>query len=191
EERRTICPVSSLPDEPGQQRYFEVVSFVQPPSTAAVGTVETVVLLIADVTGRERERHAHDLARAESESKAARIQELLDDSARTVRQLLQANQELATSNAGLQSANEELMLGSEEAQAAMEEVETLNEEQQATNEELETLNEELQATVEELNATNEDLQARTLELHEQAAERETLLATLADERGRLAAILSS
>src|SRR5205823_3393983 len=109
EEQRTICPVSSLPDEPGQQRYFEVVSFVQPPSTAAVGTVETVVLLIADVTGRERERHAHDLARAESESKAARIQELLDDSARTVRQLLQANQELATSNAGLQSANEELM----------------------------------------------------------------------------------
>ena len=191
EGRHTVHEVSSLPDAPGQQRYFEVVSFVHGASTDSPERDETIVLLIADVTTRERERAERAATLAESESRAVQIQELLDDSARTVRQLLQANQELATSNARLHSANEELLMGGEEAQAAMEEVETLNEEQQATNEELETLNEELQATVEELNTTNEDLQARTLELHEQAVEREALLAALGQERQRLEAILSS
>src|SRR5438132_5733162 len=119
------------------------------------------------------------------------MQELLDESTRSVRQLLEANQELSTANVRLGSANEELLVGNEEAQAAMEEIETLNEEQQATNEELETLNEELQATVEELNTTNEDLQSRTMELQEQAATQETLMATLRDERQHMEAILSN
>jgi two-component system CheB/CheR fusion protein len=101
-----------------------------------------------------------------------------------VRQLIQANEELAATNATLRSANEDLLVGNEESQAAMEEIETLNEEQQATNEELETLNEELQATVEELNTTNDDLQARGLELQE-------LAHSLDAERSRLAAILAS
>jgi two-component system, chemotaxis family, CheB/CheR fusion protein len=191
EGHHTVHEVSSLPDDPGERRFFELVSFVHGVSTDAPDRDEAIVLLIADVTSRERERTERAAALAEAEARADHVQELLDDSARTVRQLLQANQELATSNARMHSANEELLMGGEEAQAAMEEVETLNEEQQATNEELETLNEELQATVEELNTTNEDLQARTLELHEQAAEREGLLAALAQERQRLEAILSS
>src|SRR6185503_6844804 len=122
--------------------------------------VEYVVVLISDVTEAERARRANTHGLSAFEAKAVRLQELLDESTRSIRQLLQANQELAAMNAGLRSVNEELLLGSEEAAAAMEEVETLSEEQQASNEELETLNEELQATVEELNATNDDLEAR-------------------------------
>jgi two-component system CheB/CheR fusion protein len=152
---------------------------------------EQVVLTIIDVTGRELQLRQRSTALAEAETHSREVQRLLGESTRSVRELLQANQELATANAGLRSANEELLVGNEEAQAAMEEIETLNEEQQATNEELETLNEELQATVEELNATNEDLQARTIELQEQAASRESLVATLGEERQRLDAILAS
>jgi two-component system CheB/CheR fusion protein len=150
-----------------------------------------IVLLIADVTEREIAARQQSAALADAEARATRLQQLLDESTRSVRELLGANQNLASANAGLRSTNEELLVGNEEAQAAMEEIETLNEEQQATNEELETLNEELQATVEELNATNEDLQARTAELEEQAGARETLMESLDEERQRLDAVLTS
>ena len=108
----------------------------------------------------------------------------LREEAEAKRDLLVANQELATTNAELRSENEELLLTNEEAQAAMEEVETLSEEQQASNEELETLNEELQATIEELNTTNDDLEAQGAELAQSAL-------SLDAERSRLAAILAS
>src|SRR5207253_1590094 len=117
-------------------------------------------------------------------ARAERLQSLLDESTRTVRQLLQANQELSTSNAEMRSTNEELLVGNEEAQAAIEEIETLSEEQQAANEELETLNEELQATVEELSTTNDDLEARGVELVATGT-------ALEAQRRQLAAVLSS
>jgi two-component system, chemotaxis family, CheB/CheR fusion protein len=190
DEWHTIHELTSLPDAPGEQRYFELSSFVARGHGERVAVADLIVVLIADVTERERPAREQRAALAEAESAAARSRRLLDESTRSVRDLLQANQELAIDNAALRSTNEELLVGNEEAQAAMEEIETLNEEQQATNEELETLNEELQATVEELNATNEDLQARTVELQEQSAAQERLTGTLGGERQRLAAVLA-
>ena len=185
-----VHELDSLPESPGELRHFEVVAFGQHASER-VEQGEMVVVLISDVTEQQQLLATQTRQHADAQTRAERLQALLDESTRTVRQLLQANQELTVTNAGLRSANEELLVGHEEAQAAMEEIETLNEEQQATNEELETLNEELQATVEELNATNEDLQARSVELQEQVAEREELFETLRQERERLSAVLGS
>jgi two-component system CheB/CheR fusion protein len=191
DEPRAVHEITSLPDTPGETRYFELAAVMQRPPAERTEQSEGLVVLIADVTARERELRERKASLAAAQAHATRVQELLDESTRSVRQLLAANQELATTNASLRSTNEEMLVGNEEAQAAMEEIETLNEEQQATNEELETLNEELQATVEELNATNDDLQSRTVELLEQAEEREGLLTALGQERHRLAAILAS
>lgn len=159
------------------------------------GPIDTVLVVIAEVTGLVRPRIELEqrLRKAEAEleqirrtheeeinSRDQQLQRLLE----TNRQLLEANQELTSTNEELRTTNEEFLLSAEEAQAATEEVETLNEELQATNEELETLNEELQSTVEELNTTNDDLQARSLELQEMAR-------TSDEERARLEAILLS
>jgi len=189
EDRTIIHEQTSLPDLPGQTRFFELSAFLSRRRVERPDSPESIVLTVADVTDRERTLHGLSASLSDVEARADRLQKLLDESTRSVRELLRANQEQASANASLRSTNEELVVGGEEVQAAMEEIETLNEEQQATNEELETLNEELQATVEELNATNEDLQARTLELQEQAARRETLMSELTDERQRLDAIL--
>lgn len=188
---RAVHDLSTLPETPGEVRHFELSAFFHQVSLDRSDPIESVVLMISDVTVRERQMREHARLQGEAEQRATRVQRLLDDSTQTVRNVMQANQELTVTNASLRSANEELLVSHEEAQAAMEEIETLNEEQQATNEELETLNEELQATVEELNATNEDLQARSLELQERATEREAILADLTQERQRLAAVLGN
>lgn len=188
---RVVLELNTLPDTPGEVRYFEVSTLLHRAPSDRTDAPDTVIVLISDVTDRETQVREQALLHAEAADRASRVQVLLDESTRTVRQLLHANQELTVTNSGLRSSNEELLVSHEEAQAAMEEIETLNEEQQATNEELETLNEELQATVEELNATNEDLEARTVELQEQSVEREALLGTLRQERERLAAVLGS
>jgi two-component system CheB/CheR fusion protein len=187
--RRVVHELTSVPDDPGNRRFFEIYSFNIHSESERGDTAELTVVLIDDVTQRETRIRDLDAARASSDTHANQLQELLDESTRSLRELLSANQDLAITNSGLRSANEELLVGNEEAQAAMEEIETLNEEQQATNEELETLNEELQATVEELNATNEDLQARTLELQEQASAQHDLMVNLREERHRLGAVL--
>ncbi|MBV9323525.1 MAG: PAS domain S-box protein [Chloroflexi bacterium] len=187
--RPVVHGLTSFPDDPGNPRFFEMSAFVILGQSERGDLPDLTVVLIDDVTERETRLRELDAARANSESGARRLQELLDESTRSVRELLAANQDLATANAGLRSANEELLVGNEEAEAAMEEIETLNEEQQATNEELETLNEELQATVEELNATNEDLQARTVDLKVQAAAQQELMASLREEHQRLDAVL--
>ena len=187
-----VKELTSLPDTPGETRYFEISSMLRHGLPERADSVDAMIIVtISDVSEREITDRRQRLALQEAEQRAGRMQELLDESTRSVRELLQANQDLATSNAALRSTNEELLLGNEEAQAAMEEIETLNEEQQATNEELETLNEELQAMVEELNATNADLQARSLELHEQGVARDELLSRLDEERQRLDAVLAA
>ena len=84
----------------------------------------------------------------------------LKDLERRQRTLLEANDELATTNAELRGAVLNLNVHAEASMAAHEEIATLNEEMQATNEQLETLNEELHATNEELNTTNSELQRR-------------------------------
>jgi two-component system CheB/CheR fusion protein len=168
ERSQRVHELSSLPDRPGERRYFEIYSFPIHAQTEPAKADDLVAVLISDVTDREQRAADQNRALAAAEERARRLQELLDESTRSVRELRAANQELTIADARLRSTNEELLVGSEESEAAMEEIETLNEEQQATNEELETLNEELQATVEELNATYEDLQTRTLELQEQS-----------------------
>jgi two-component system CheB/CheR fusion protein len=202
QELKIVREVTSIPDAPGEVRFFELTSVLTRGLPERTDAADLIVVTIADATARElavrEQRAAIEAGQREqraaldtAEERTGRLQQLLDESTRSVRQLLQANQDLTTANAGLRSTNEELLVGNEEAQAAMEEIETLNEEQQATNEELETLNEELQATVEELNATNEDLQARTLELQEQDAARDELMSTLDEERRRLDAVLAN
>ncbi len=178
-----VLGVNSVPDTPGETRWFEFAgSRYRSPDPAERD--DMALLTVLDVTQLERDRRASEATAAEAIHETDRLRRLLEESTATVRKLMQANEELASSNATLRSANEELLVGNEESQAAMEEIETLNEEQQATNEELETLNEELQATVEELNTTNDDLSARGLELQD-------LTRTVDAERSRLAAILSS
>ena len=169
ETRAAVHEISMLPDVPGAPRFVELSSFIGHPRRDRPDATELIVVMLLDVTERERQLRQQATALNEGERRQKATQELLDESTRSVRELLDANQELSSANVALRSANEELLVGNEEAQAAMEEIETLNEEQQATNEELETLNEELQATVEELNATNEDLQARSLELQRRDA----------------------
>ncbi|MBV9577462.1 MAG: PAS domain-containing protein [Chloroflexi bacterium] len=189
DEGHVVHELTSLPDDPGNPRFFEIFSFVIQTASDRGDAPELIVVLIDDVTKREVRIRNLETERSNADSRALQLQNLLDESTRSVRDLLAANQDLAIANSGLRSANEELLVGNEEAQAAMEEIETLNEEQQATNEELETLNEELQATVEELNATNEDLQARTAELQEQATAQGALVGSLREEHQRLDAIL--
>ncbi len=180
--RHLVYELDTMPDTPGQARWFELQACpYRPPNHGDHG--ELVLITVADVTRRESLRREREAVAAQAEQEAKHVRALLDQSTASVRQLIEANEELAATNATLRSANEELLVGNEESQVAMEEIETLNEEQQATNEELETLNEELQATVEELNTTNDDLQARGLALQE-------LARSVDEERARLAAVLA-
>ncbi len=80
------------------------------------------------------------------------------------RRSIQLEQELATTQAYLESLIEQHEHTNEELHAAMEEIQSSNEELQSTNEELETAKEELQATNEELTTVNEELQNRNIEL---------------------------
>ena len=81
-----------------------------------------------------------------------------------VRRLTQLEQELATTQAYLESLIAEHEHTNEELHAALEEIQSSNEEMQSTNEELETAKEELQATNEELTTVNEELENRNREL---------------------------
>jgi two-component system CheB/CheR fusion protein len=189
EGRRVVQGLSSFPDDPGKPRFFELFAFLVHGQSDRPESADLTVVLVDDVTEREARARELDAARTAAENRVRRVQELLDESTHSVRELLGANENLAIANSSLRSANEELLVGNEEAQAAVEEIETLNVEQQATNEELETLNEELQATVEELNTTNEDLQARSLELLDHAAAQQELIGNLRQASERLDAVL--
>lgn len=178
-------------DEP---RYLQMSCHPQPSEDEA-NTVETVMVVVQDVTAQTLARKSAEqqllnaneiIARLkqETDGQSAQREQMIQRLVETNRQLIEANQDLTTTNEELRTTNEEFLLNTEEAQAAIEEVETLNEELQATNEELETLNEELQATIEELNTTNDDLNARTVELQE-------LAQTSEQERLQLEAILRS
>jgi two-component system CheB/CheR fusion protein len=151
--------------------------------------LESVMLVISDITATMRARQARDGELAAARAELASITERATRLADTNEELLDANQKLTTANAELRNANEELLVANEEVQAATEEVETLNEELQATNEELETLNEELQATVEELNTTNDDLEARSLELQDSAINLDEQRQQTEAERQRLTRVL--
>src|SRR5690606_33761347 len=108
---------------------------------------------------------------------------LLQELSRTNERLTELNRQLQDANDELQATNEELAVAQEELQAMNEEFEATNEELQATNEEMETSNEELQATNEELEATNEELNSRAIELQD-------VMASLSDEKQRLAEVVA-
>jgi two-component system, chemotaxis family, CheB/CheR fusion protein len=158
---------------------------------AAQGRVDTVIVLVTDVTNQRRARRAEEAAaageqpphetvrprqtRTRQQAAVQRLTLQVDQVATANREVLQANQELTAVVYALRGDNEELVIHQEAAQSAVEEAKTLYEELQASNEELVTLNEELEATVEELKATNDDVVARSREL-------ESLAASLAEAR---------
>jgi two-component system CheB/CheR fusion protein len=186
----TVFQVATAEVGSTEARYLQITCAPEK-FDAETGPVESVVIIVADVSTVMRERRELEQTQARQQAESERLASLVTRLTETNRQLLEANEELTTTNAELRSSNEELLVANEEAQAATEEVETLNEELQATNEELETLNEELQATVEELNTTNDDLQARSVELLEMAAVEERVRRAAEAERARVEAILLS
>ncbi len=173
------------------------------------GAIETVVLVISDVTeetlarleaeatvaatpppeAATDEQQDADQAARQYQVELERLRQHVQQLISTNRELRESNAELTHANLDLRQSNEEFVVTTEELQAASEEVETLNEELQASNEELETLNEELQATVEELNTSNDDLEARSEELQRLASHLEAQRRESETERARLAAIL--
>jgi two-component system CheB/CheR fusion protein len=159
------------------------------PHEADDGDGGTVLVIVADVTPLVEERRRQETENLRQRGEIERLQVQLQQLNQANVNLMEANEELATTNTQLRATNEEFLVGNEELQAASEEVETLNEELQATNEELETLNEELQATVEELKTTTDDLQARSSEMTELAAEREAQRIASESQRQHLATIL--
>ena len=171
----------------GTRRFLQLTCYPQRTDEER-GPVETVLIVVNDITAALREVNAAEATGEERgatapptpEQQVQRITRLIEAN----RQLMEANQGLFNANEELRAANQEFMLSVEEAQVSTEEIETLNEEMQATNEELETLNEELQATVEELNTTNDELHARSVEMQEVARVTE-------DERARLSVILNT
>jgi two-component system CheB/CheR fusion protein len=174
----------------GSDRYVEVSFSAQSTGPNAIKQ-EIVVVTISDCSETVQEREQRQaLARGAAEERARLGERLAALEARAT-QLVEANQDLASTNAELRNANEELIVANEEVQAATEEVETLNEELQATNEELETLNEELQATIEELNTPNDDLEARSVELQDLATSLEEQRLNSEAARLRLEAVLGS
>ena len=185
----------------GEPRYLELLCHPERTEDKR-GPVETVMIVVNEVTDPARSRRELEKQLEKAEAEAAQQETQNERLIETNHLLEEANRELTRINEELHTAYEEALVSTEEAQAATEEVETLNEELQATNEELETVNEELQATIEELNTTNDDLQARSVELQELArtseeerrasdARTEELATQLRDEKSRLEAILSS
>ena len=197
--------------DPSEPHVINVHAYPQGRTDQAA--VESVVLVITDITSEYQARADAEAAAASAETaktdaqattaeqpsaneiartqhvEVERLREHVQRLMGSNRELREANAELTHANLDLRQSNEEFLVEAEELQAASEEVETLNEELQASNEELETLNEELQATVEELNTSNDDLEARSAELQRLAAHLEAQRRDTETERSRLEAIL--
>lgn len=153
--------------------------------------IDTVIVEVSDVTSfAERDRNMRSERDGLLVEKDAFTHRVAAASS-TIRDLREADHDMAIDLTRLRAENEQLLIATEEAQASTEEIETVSEEQQATSEELETLNEELQATVEELNTTNADLEARSHEQEELATRLDDQRHESEAERERLAAILAN
>src|SRR5262249_19728997 len=92
EQYRQVHELTSFPDTPGQVRYFEISSALSQPIPERPDNPELVVITIADVTEPERERAEQRAALQDAEHRLQRVQQLLDESTRSVRRLLAANQ---------------------------------------------------------------------------------------------------
>jgi two-component system, chemotaxis family, CheB/CheR fusion protein len=150
---------------------------------------ELVAISVIDVTEQVQTRRHLQAMQSEQA-------QLLDELGAANTRLNEVNAALLKANLELQAVNEDMTVTQEELQARLEELETTNAELQsnfeelesddaelqATNQDMETTIEELQVTSEMLGTSNEELRARAKELQEQ-------LASLTDERGRLAEII--
>lgn len=188
-----LAPVVTTEIATGETRHLTISC--HPDRTTAEGLVETILIVITDVTTDVEAVEDRTQAAAQAEAalvtlrqttaaETAALRETIERQASAGRQLLQANRELADTVERLREQDLALRQATAAAQIAAEEIETLNEELQSSNEELETLHEEAQATVEELNVANDELHARAIELQE-------LAAVQAAGQERLAAILAS
>jgi len=92
-------------------------------------------------------------------------------------EMTRLRQELATTEANLQSIIEEQQATNQDLRAANEEILSSNEELQSTNEELETAKEEIQAANEELNTINDELHRRNLESTQVSNDLQNLLSS--------------
>lgn len=179
----------------GEPTYLQIQCYPQPNGREGNEDelVESVLILISDVTGMAQ-------ARRELEQAGARALEQTEELARSVADLRNANNSLAASNeqthqanvalAGarqkaeeealrhvrqmeklaeanrdLLAANQELTVLNGELRSRLDDFVVTNEEAQAAIEEVETLNEEMQAANEELETLNEELQATVEELN--------------------------
>jgi two-component system CheB/CheR fusion protein len=180
EPARALAPVVTTEPATGETRHLAVGC--HPDRKTADGAVESVLVLVTDVTASTEAAQVSARAAARAEAELAALRETAERQAAANRQLLAANRELTDAVDRLREQGGELRQAAAAAQVAAEEIETLNEELQSSNEELETLHEEAQATVEELNVANDELHARATELGE-------LAAAHAEERARLTAVL--
>jgi signal transduction histidine kinase len=155
-----------------------------PDRVGADGLLESVLIVVFDVTETIEAQQASAEVAAQHEAEVTTLRATLERLAGANRQLLSDNRELTDTVDRLREQGEELRQAAAAAQVAAEEIETLNEELQSSNEELETLHEEAQATVEELNVANDELHARAMELEELAQDHAT-------EQARLSAVLGS
>jgi two-component system CheB/CheR fusion protein len=171
--------VDAEPDA-GNPRTFSMQC--HPDRLGADGELETLLLVITDVTPAVQTQRRQETAIAALRDEVELLRANADKLVRSNRQLLSANRELTDLIDQLREQSDDLRIATAASQVAAEEIETLNEELQSSNEELETLHEEAQATVEELNVANEELQARSAEL-------ERLATAHSREQARLAAIL--
>lgn len=182
EQVHELSPVITTKLATGETTHLRVSC--HPDRTNDDGLVETVLILVADVTAHIEAAQASAHAAARAEGEVATLQATVERQTRASRLLLAANRELTDTVDRLREQGHDLHQAAAAAQVAAEEIETLNEELQSSNEELETLHEEAQATVEELNVANDELHARATELEELAGEH-------AAEQARLSAVLAS
>ena len=189
EPSQELTPVVTTEIATGETRHLAVSCHAD--RTNREGLVESVLVLVTDITPHVAAMHSSDQAAARVEaqlatleSENAALRDTVERQAVASRQLLTANRELTDTVDRLREQGEELREMAAAAQVSAEEIETLNEELQSSNEELETLHEEAQATVEELHISNDELQARAMELEELAEEHTA-------EQARLSAVLGS
>ena len=178
---RHLDPIVTTESATAETRHLTVAC--HPSRIGPDGEIETVLVLVTDVTTAVRAQRASTETATRQDAEVEALRETAERLAVANRQLLIANRELTDEVDLLREHGDDLVLAAAAAQVSAEEIETLNEELQSSNEELETLHEETQATVEELSVANDELQSRTTELEE-------LATAHAEEQARLSAVLA-
>lgn len=212
----TLAEVTLEQVTPGAPHSFQISAHPQR-SEGEPGPVETISLVIADVTAaviersrlqqelqattqeleqlkqtaaQERERMHHE---AELAVKGVK-QEARAEAARRevlIERLVETNRQVLEANQALSSAGEELRTTNEALAVGHEEAQAAVEEMETLNEEYQASNEEMETLNEELQATVEELNTTNADLQARSLELQDLAHTSQAERAQLAAILQS